>query len=185
MCLWFDTEFEATAYGFSLLLLFSGLSGFFPLTYQKPKSIFHLLRFSLLCSLLNNRSNCARLNLLRFQPSKANCPKGPANGSNILLQHHPTLLNPACCARSPTLLHDVERSLISKKTHHLQRHPTILSFSDVNNNVTFVWPGPDTAKKTPIHVFKQQFQPTLSVLVFNMIFQIKLYKSWNRIQANF
>ena len=146
MWLWFDYGFEATAYGFSLLLLYSGLRGFFPSTCQKPKSIFHLLRFSLLCSLLNKWSNCARLNLLRFQPRKANCPKGPANGSNILLQHYPTLLNPACCARSPTMLHDVERSLISKK-HHLQRHSTFLSFSDVNNNVTFVWPGPNTPKK--------------------------------------
>ena len=29
------------------------------------------------------------------------------NGSNMLMQHHPTLLNPTCCTRLATMLHDV------------------------------------------------------------------------------
>ena len=33
--------------------------------------------------------------------------KARPNGSNMLLQHHPTLLNPTCCTRLATMLHDV------------------------------------------------------------------------------
>ena len=29
------------------------------------------------------------------------------NGSNMLVQHHPTLLNATCCTRLATMLHDV------------------------------------------------------------------------------
>ena len=61
--------------------------------------------------------------------------KARPNGSNMLMQHHPTLLNPTCC----TMLHAVERSLIPSK-HRLQHHTTFLLLLSVNENVAFVWP---------------------------------------------
>lgn len=45
-------------------------------------------------------------------PESRKSEKAPPNGSNMLMQHSPTLLNLTCCTRLPTMLPDVEWSLI-------------------------------------------------------------------------
>ena len=149
------------------------LQPFFPSTNQKPKFIFHLLRFSLLCSLLNKWSNCAWLNLQRFQHSKVYCPKGPAKRIQQI---------------AATSSNIVESSMLRSLAHHVARCWTKFDFrktpSSTSPNISFVLrceqlcyiplAGPWHRNKTAIDAFQQQFKPTLSVLVFNMIFRIKL-----------
>ena len=98
--------------------------------------------------------------------------KALPNGSNMLIQHHPTLLNPTCCTRLATMLDDVERSLISIK-HHLQHRPTFLLFSAVNKYVAFVWPPCSTLLNAGMPT-KLTLRVSVSMAMILFIFALRI-----------